>query len=75
MGQTIQDYALVVMTNKDVYQISKYAAERLERSIEESDKLFKTSATKSGSELKLQVSQVSAIVTEAAKKTEAKSNA
>ena len=56
---------LVVMTNSDVYYISTEAALKLEMKREGSAKTFRTTDVKSGSNLVLQIANISATVEEA----------
>jgi hypothetical protein len=65
MGQkNTGSYALVVMTNKDVYYISLSDADMLGQCIESTIKLFYTKDVKSGADLRLQTDNISSIVVE-----------
>lgn len=64
MGQQGRAYILVVMTNGDVYYISKADAEKLRRAMWSGGVLFEVLDQKSRAHLSLHVPNISSVVAE-----------
>lgn len=67
MGYNNSDSVLVVMTNKDVYYVTRMDAVNIEHNIDNGKKMYRATDIKSGSKLWLQLANISSIVEEVSK--------